>query len=194
MNKYPLIGGSILAVVLLILGSLSNVVGYQSVKSTAVNDSPLFRTRTQRAINKESNVLTSDYLGKGINPLSFPLRDNNKEGIQKFIDRIRKMDDDTFNRFVDFAIIQMNYKDNLKDIDIKNLINELRQVRKSTENDINHKEPNVDKRTILYNYVATVCWYPGCYIFDILFFILISIVLYLEKVRSVDLLSVCICP
>ena len=32
MNKYPLIGGRILAVVLLVLGSLSNVVGYQSME------------------------------------------------------------------------------------------------------------------------------------------------------------------
>ncbi len=42
MNKYPLIGVSILAVVLLVLGSLSNVVGYQSIQSSGVNDSPLF--------------------------------------------------------------------------------------------------------------------------------------------------------
>ena len=33
MDKYPLIGVSICAVVLLVLGSLTNVVGYQSVKS-----------------------------------------------------------------------------------------------------------------------------------------------------------------
>lgn len=33
MNKYPLIGGSILAVVLLILLSLTSVVGFQNVKS-----------------------------------------------------------------------------------------------------------------------------------------------------------------
>ena len=35
MNKYPLIGVSICAVVLLILGSLSNVVGYQTVQSSS---------------------------------------------------------------------------------------------------------------------------------------------------------------
>ena len=33
MDKKPLIGVSILAVVLLVLGSLSNVVGYQSVQT-----------------------------------------------------------------------------------------------------------------------------------------------------------------
>jgi hypothetical protein len=48
MDKKPLIGVNILAVVLLVMGSLSNVVGYQSVKSMTVKDSPLFATRTQK--------------------------------------------------------------------------------------------------------------------------------------------------
>ena len=34
MNKYPLIGGSICAVVLLVLASLTNVVGYQTVQAS----------------------------------------------------------------------------------------------------------------------------------------------------------------
>ena len=48
MDKKPLIGVSILAVVLLVLGSLSNVVGYQSVKST-VNDSLFLQPSVQKA-------------------------------------------------------------------------------------------------------------------------------------------------
>jgi hypothetical protein len=44
MNKYPLIGVSICAVVLLVLGSLTNVVGYQSVQSS-----------NQKIINEEVN-------------------------------------------------------------------------------------------------------------------------------------------
>ncbi len=64
MDKKPLIGVSICAMILLVLGSLTNVVGYQSVKST-VNDSPLFQTRTQRATNQQRNFITSQYLGKG---------------------------------------------------------------------------------------------------------------------------------
>jgi len=39
MNKKPLIGVSICAVVLLVMGSLSNVVGYQSVKSRGMPES-----------------------------------------------------------------------------------------------------------------------------------------------------------
>jgi len=41
MDKKPLIGVSILVVVLLVLGSLSNVMGYQTVKSIIQPDSPL---------------------------------------------------------------------------------------------------------------------------------------------------------
>jgi hypothetical protein len=44
MNKYPLIGVSILAVVLLVLGSLTNVAGYQTIQSS-----------NQQVINKEVN-------------------------------------------------------------------------------------------------------------------------------------------
>jgi len=65
MNKKPLIGVSLCAVVLLVIASLTNVVGYQSVKSTALSDSPLFRIRTQRTIHQQRNMITSQYLGEG---------------------------------------------------------------------------------------------------------------------------------
>jgi len=61
MDKYPLIGVSICAVVLLVLGSLSNVVGYQSVQSLneqTLNERTnqkelLFQTIVDIANNKE---------------------------------------------------------------------------------------------------------------------------------------------
>jgi len=58
MDKKPLIVVSICAVVLLVLGSLSNVVGYQSVKSTKANNSPLFQPRTQKVkmVTKEGEL------------------------------------------------------------------------------------------------------------------------------------------
>jgi hypothetical protein len=163
VDKKPLIGVSICAVVLLVLGSLSNVVGYQSVKSTAVNDSPLFSVRTKRAINQVGgDTLTFNYLGKGQYSMPFPVIDNRTELIQKVIDRIKTMDDDTFNRFIDYAVNQINHKDNLKDINVKEFIKELRQLRKSTENIRVYKDKNDDNRTYLYNFVRTACWVPGC--------------------------------
>jgi hypothetical protein len=101
MDKKPLIGVSIIAVVLLVLGSLSNVVGYQSVKSTAVNDSPLFRTRTLRATNQQQNILTSQYLGKGTDSFfQFPIKNNRTESLKNFFESMKKMDDATFQRFL----------------------------------------------------------------------------------------------
>jgi hypothetical protein len=48
MDKRPLIVVSLCAVVLLVMSSLSNVVGYQLVKSTTVNNSLLFQPWTQK--------------------------------------------------------------------------------------------------------------------------------------------------
>jgi hypothetical protein len=74
MNKYPLIGGSICAVVLLVLASLTNVVGYQTVQSSnqkIINDEIdqkelLFQTIAEMANNKEIQkvILGSKITGK----------------------------------------------------------------------------------------------------------------------------------
>ena len=74
MNKYPLIGGSICAVVLLVLASLTNVVGYQTVRisnqkiiASEVNQKDLlFQTIVNIANNKEMQrvILGSQFTGK----------------------------------------------------------------------------------------------------------------------------------
>jgi len=175
MDKKPLIVVSLCAVVLLVLGSLSNVVGYQSVKSTAVNDSPLFKTRTQKATNQQQNILVSQYLGKGYHSLSFPLRDNNNNEIQKFISQIRTMDENTFKRYASYIIDQMKHNDNFKGIDVKEFIDGLHQLRESKQNIIAYEDSNDDRRTWFFNFVATACWIPGCLILSIILIIYILI-------------------
>ena len=74
MNKYPLIGGSICAVVLLVLASFTNVVGYQTIQSSnqriikdEVNQKELlFQTIVDMANNKEIQkvILGSEITGK----------------------------------------------------------------------------------------------------------------------------------
>jgi hypothetical protein len=74
MNKYPIIGGSICAVVLLVLASLTNVVGFQTVQSsnqkmiTSEIDQKelLFQTIVDIANNKEIQkvILGSEIIGK----------------------------------------------------------------------------------------------------------------------------------
>jgi len=79
MNKYPLIGVSIIAVVLLVLGSLSNVVGYQTVQSSnkqiineEVNQKELlFQTIVDIANNKElQRIILKHQLSRGEFPVS----------------------------------------------------------------------------------------------------------------------------
>jgi hypothetical protein len=74
MKKYPLIGSSICAVVLLVLASLTNVVGYQTVQTsnqkiitTEINEKDLlFQTILDMANNKEIQkvILGSEIIGK----------------------------------------------------------------------------------------------------------------------------------
>ena len=79
MDKKPLIGVSILAVVLLVLGSLSNVVGYQSVQTSQQNvikerinqRELLFQTIVDIANNKEiQRIILKSQMSRGIFPTS----------------------------------------------------------------------------------------------------------------------------
>jgi len=93
MNKKALVI-SILAAVLIVLASLSSVVGTIAVKS---NDekisiaSPLFAVRTQRSLNKEeTKKINSNYLGKGNTLNLLFLR---KSSLQSYIDKALKIID-----------------------------------------------------------------------------------------------------
>jgi hypothetical protein len=79
MKQYPLIGISIIAVVILILASLTNVVGYQSVQSSnkqtineAVNQRDLlFQTIVDIANNKDiQRIILKSQLSRGNFPTS----------------------------------------------------------------------------------------------------------------------------
>ena len=202
MDKKPLIGVCICAVVLLVLGSLSNVVGYQSVKST-VNDSPLFSVRTQKAINQESKgTFISDFLGKGIESnFQFPARENRMIMLQKVIDIVRKMDEKEFNRFQSIVVSRFYEDKTNKNIDVTNIVLALTQLRSNTkELNINQfdKEGNKkDGRTIHFTcpLPSIDYWFPGCIIVFVLeyciFFIvgLIEVILY--EYRKMHTIEVC---
>ena len=88
MKQYPLIGISIIGVVILILASLTNAVGYQSVQSSnkqtineAVNQRELlFQTIVDIANNKEIQRITlKSQMSRGIFPTSeIPVITNNE--------------------------------------------------------------------------------------------------------------------
>jgi uncharacterized membrane protein YukC len=152
-------------VVLLVLGSLSNVVGYQSVKSSVVNDSPLFQTRTQRATNQQQNVLISWYLGKGNkNLLRFEMKNSRTEQLKKALDIISKMDDKTFVQFTDLYIRRVTQDTVLRDTNPKEILKELRHLGtkkviliNSFLNEYNHNRTSDTFKTI-------DIWFPGCLI------------------------------
>jgi len=83
MRKSPLIGVSIIAVVVVILASLNNVVGFQTVQSSnqkAINESVnqrelLFQTIVDIANNKEiQRIILKSQMSRGISPPSeFPV-------------------------------------------------------------------------------------------------------------------------
>ena len=95
MDKKPLIGVSICAVVLLVLGSLSNVVGYQTVQSSnqsvikeRINQRELlFQTIVDIANNKEiQRIILKSQMSRGIFPTSeFPVVTKNQLKMMYFL-------------------------------------------------------------------------------------------------------------
>jgi hypothetical protein len=79
MKQYPLIGISIIAIIVLVLGSLSNVVGYQTVQTSQENvikermnqRELLFQTIVDIANNKEiQRIILKSQISRGIFPTS----------------------------------------------------------------------------------------------------------------------------
>jgi hypothetical protein len=95
MDKKPLIGISILAVVLLVLGSLSNVVGYQTVQTSQQSvikegidqKELLFQTIVDIANNKEiQRIILKSQMSRGIFPTSeFPILTKNQLKMMYFL-------------------------------------------------------------------------------------------------------------
>jgi len=138
MQKYPLIGVSIIAVVLLVLGSLTNVVGYRSVQSSSVSESPLFSLRKQRATNQQQNSITFHYLGERKGTLlPFPTRDSRIELLKKSIEIISKMDNKTFERFIELSIQRTRQNNTFSDTNPNEISQMLHQLRTKPETIIN---------------------------------------------------------
>jgi hypothetical protein len=164
-RKYLVTGTSITIVVLIVLGLLSNVVGYQSVKSKTVNDSPLFQTRTQRATNQQQTSITSQYLGMNRGkPLQFPINDNQTQILKKAIELISNTDEKTYasleKLFIN-SIRQIPAFHNTNIEVIKEILQSIRAQPQLIMNAQNHPS-NIEPT---YNDAPTICvWYPRCYL------------------------------
>jgi hypothetical protein len=201
MNRKILIGTSICAVVLLVLASLTNVVGYQSVKST-MNDSPLFNVRTQKATNQQHNNIISKYLGKGTYALTFPLRDNRTEQLKKAIDIISKMGDKTFAQFTELCIQkarQDNTLQGLSDYQIVQALLLLKTNPKAILNIFTNKDNHPVTSSEWFSLCQQIFWYD-CFagnilflIFATIFFIYFIILILKSGPTSFTCISYCIC-
>jgi hypothetical protein len=186
VDKKPLIVVSICAVVLLVLGSLSNVVGYQSVKST-VNDSPLFQTRTQRATNQQQNSITSQYLGMGKETLwQIPISDNKTEQLRKAIDIISKMDDKTFEQFIK-SCIQKVRQDNTFSETNNEIIQMLQLLRKQSKTIIfSFTNKNNQEWLPTYDFYSVCIAFPGCWIILIVLAIIFAPLLIIMSLLTIN--------
>ncbi len=186
MNKKILIG-SIIAVSVLIGVSFTSVVGYRSVEFD-VKVSPLFAIRTQKAINEESNSLTCNYVGKGRPTLiNIQKRDNRTVLLQRFIERINKIDDMTLNRFINFIIKQLHQANTITDENIPKLVITLYQIKSNPENIKNELEDITDKFPTQEGFWCTSLegeWYPGCIIWGAFVYIITIIGLLLVLIGS----------
>jgi len=159
-NKLLICGGAI-AVIILVLASLSPVVGYNSVESSA-KDSPLFNVRAKRAINEDSDGLKCEYIGKG-NTLSFPIpiRDSKTAKLQKVVDGISLMDDTEFNRLINLVINQMNHDNKLTKMNTRKVVIALHQLRDDPEVLMNY---GFDEKMNNSYTILDGRWNPGCLI------------------------------
>ena len=165
VRKYFVVGTSITLIVLIVLSSLSNVVGYQSVKSNTTNDSPLFQTRMQRATNQQQKSITSQYLGmNGGKPLHFPIDNNQTQILKRAIEIISKTDEKTYvqlEKLFIHSIRQMPALHNTNIVVIKEILQSIRAQPLLLMN-IKNNASNLDPT---YNDAATICvWYPRCYL------------------------------
>ena len=129
MNKKILAIGSIIACIIILLASLSPVVGYDIVRSS-MRDSQLFSIRTKRAIDEEENALTCDYVGRG-DLMPFPSRDSKTVLFQKIIDRIYRMDEKEFNIFKNTLMSRLYQNDKIQDIDVSEIITAFQYLKQN---------------------------------------------------------------
>jgi hypothetical protein len=168
--------GSFGAVVLLVLASFINVVGVQSTLSNSVNSSPLFQIRTQTAINEKSlKALQTEYLNKGHNTLIISPSHRNDVLFRRLVDKISRMDDESFHHFISVVLTQMRYENFYRDttpLEINIAFHQIRGNPDALRNYLNHKEDG-------YSYTAPSCmqctignWIPGCFFSEVIIVLL----------------------
>jgi hypothetical protein len=152
-----------------------------------VNDSPLFNVRTERATNHQQNILTSQYIGKGnANQLCIPMRDNRTELLRKAIEYISKMDDKTFDQFIE-SCIQKVRQDNSFDNTNNEIIQMLQLLRKQSKTIIfSVTNKNNQEWLPTYDYYSVCVAFPGCWIILIVLAIIFAPLLIIMSLLTIN--------
>jgi hypothetical protein len=187
--------GSIGFVVILILVSFTSVVNVQSTPSGYVTDSPLFNTRVNRATNNENNkILTSDYLGKGLHIIQFPLRDNTTIMIQKFLKRIRTMDDAAFNTFITMVLHLIHKEPQFRNVNTEELLTVLYQL-KNNQDILSYKDSDFDNNVNRTDFtLGPFTPAGGCDIWFWIWFSLVTLVIFIDVILTIFFRNICTAP
>jgi len=153
MNKNILIG-SVIVVAILVGVSLTSVVGYQSVEYS-LKESPLFNVRSGRAIEKGSNEVTCDYVGKGIETnLNVPELNNRIDKIDALITAIKMMDDKSLKIFANYIALQLKQSHEFQAYTSEDIFQTLMQLKENPDIIIHQIEQQEDSRMM-----SNICTY-----------------------------------
>jgi len=105
MNKKILLG-CIGTIVIIMLASFSSVIGGQTKNLSGMENSPLFHIRTLRTTEKSNgDAINTGYIGKEKSiTLSFSTHSNTQLFFQKAIESLTKLDEASFNNFLETAV------------------------------------------------------------------------------------------
>ncbi len=97
---------SIIVLFIIVLSTITSVIGFQTFNISKKNHSPLFRIKSIKINNQETiNNLKIDYLGKNLNKfIPFSIKNNTLFLFREIVDGISKMNDINFKKFLDKTI------------------------------------------------------------------------------------------
>ncbi len=173
MRKKTMILGTSSVIVLLIIGSLTNVIGYQSPRSTNPPDSPLFTIRIQTITQQPQKAIHSQFLGMGKENL-LPIPTNKRvEQLKEILQIIQRMDNPTYEQFTKQCIQKIQQTSALKDTPITQIIQTLNALKTKPDEPVRS-----DITRVPLDIMTLKPWTPLCillYVISYVFFILLKL-------------------
>ncbi len=178
--------GSILIVLMLNLLSFYPVIGVDNGKQIKkLASSPLFAIRTCRAKDKVNKDLTFNYIGKDKeSTIFFQKRDNKTVLLQKFIERLYQMNEETFEKFVTFIRNQVYKNRRFRNVNVNAVIESIYLLR--DDKSILKFKSDTDNKYPLTFITEDCCWptISNCLLLTLLLLIALPIILILVFIAT----------